>query len=81
MCYHQAKEVRGQPDVYVPLLEGAAVAVIESLRNESGINPQVCVPTGSGFSFQFSGFRVQGSAFRVQGFGPRIWASGSTYWV
>ena len=32
--------MRAAPNVYVPLLEGAAVAVIESLRKEDSINPQ-----------------------------------------
>ena len=35
-----AKEVRNQPDIYIPCLEHAAVAVVESLRNEAGLNPQ-----------------------------------------
>ena len=35
-----AKEVRNQPDIYIPCLEHAAVTVLESLRNEAGLNPQ-----------------------------------------
>jgi DNA replication licensing factor MCM5 len=34
------KELRGHPDVYVPVLEQAAVATVESLRDEAGANPQ-----------------------------------------
>jgi len=34
------KELREHPDVYVPVLEQAAVATVESLRDEAGANPQ-----------------------------------------
>jgi len=35
-----AKELRAHPDVYHPVLEHAAVSVVESLRDEAGANPQ-----------------------------------------
>ena len=35
-----AKELRARPEVYVPVLEQAAVATVESLRQQNSANPQ-----------------------------------------
>ena len=55
------KELRAHPDVYVPVLEQAAVATVESLRDEAGANPQenALVAGVGGHKSEFSKLEIQ----------------------
>ena len=56
-----AKELRARPEVYVPVLEQAAVATVESLRRQQNANPQEgdVVAGVGGSKDMFDGVQIQ----------------------